>query len=194
MSNDIALKDVWISFLLFVLAGAAIVFFVFGFSSAGYIASLFDTDSIIRETAVGAGMGCLSAGILLALYKWTSLEFPDNQYTALIYSLLQKKYGVVTIAAGAGMSEEFLFRGVLLGVLAYYIESLPALIIVSVLFMLVHVPQYKGSLAAHGVVLCIGLMLGWLFLLFGTLWAPIMAHALYNGLLGSAMKHALLEK
>ncbi|RKD75646.1 hypothetical protein ATL39_1347 [Sinobaca qinghaiensis] len=194
MSNDITLKDVWISFLLFVLVGAAIVFFVFGFSSAGYIAALFDTGSIIRETAVGAGAGLLSAGVLLALYKWTSLEFPDNQYTALIYSLLQKKYGVVTIAAGAGISEEFLFRGVLLGVLAYYIESLPALMIVSVIFMLVHVPQYKGSLTAHGVVLCIGLMLGWLFLLFGTLWAPIVAHALYNGLLGSAMKHALLEK
>lgn len=194
MTHDISLKDIWISFLLFVLAGYAVLFFLFGFSSGAYIASLFTMESIVAEILTGTGAGLLSAGVLLALYKWTSLEFPDNQYTALIQSLLQKKYGVTTIAAGAGISEEFLFRGVLLGVLALYIGSMPALIIVSALFMLVHIPQYKGSIAAHAVVLCIGLLLGGLFLLFGTLWAPIAAHAVYNGVLGLTMKRAFLEK
>lgn len=193
MTNEISLKDIWISFLLFILAGCAILFFLFGFSSGAYIASLFNTDSIVMEMLSGIGAGLLSAGVLLALYKWTSLEFPDNQYTALIQSLLQRKYGVTTIAAGAGVSEEFLFRGVLLGVLALYIGSMPALIIVSALFMLVHIPQYKGSVAAHAVVLCIGLLLGGLFLIFGTLWAPIIAHAVYNGVLGLVMKHAFLK-
>nr|WP_275899512.1 CPBP family intramembrane glutamic endopeptidase [Bacillus piscicola] len=99
-----------------------------------------------------------------------------------------KKYGIVTIAFGAGVSEELLFRGALQGVLTVYIGSVPALLLIAGVFMILHIPQYKGSAFIHTLVFVMGLILGGLFIWSGSLWAPIAAHVTYNGCLAYILK------
>lgn len=110
----------------------------------------------------------------------------------MIIHIVKKKYGIATISVGAGVSEEILFRGALLGVLASYFSPIFSLFVVSIIFMVLHIPQYKGSFIIHLVIFFMGLGLGGLFLWTKALWAPMTAHAVYNGLLSLLMKKELL--
>ena len=83
---------------------------------------------------------------------------------------------VVALALMAGVGEEALFRGVVQGGLTDMIGWLPALLIASVLFGVVHWLTGLYALLA-GVV---GLYLGGLYLLTGNLLVPIVVHALYD--------------
>ncbi len=83
---------------------------------------------------------------------------------------------VVALALMAGVAEEALFRGVVQGGLTGVTGWLPALLIASVLFGVVHWLTGLYALLA-GVV---GLYLGGLYLLTGNLLVPIVVHALYD--------------
>jgi membrane protease YdiL (CAAX protease family) len=80
------------------------------------------------------------------------------------------------LAAVAGISEEVLFRGVVQVGLARVLGEPGALLAASVLFGLVHFATRAYAVLA-GVM---GLYLGAVFLLQGTLLAPIITHALYD--------------
>lgn len=80
------------------------------------------------------------------------------------------------LAALAGLSEEFLFRGVVQVGLARVLPDLGALLATSVLFGLVHFASRAYAIVA-GVM---GLYLGALFLMQGSLLAPTITHALYD--------------
>jgi membrane protease YdiL (CAAX protease family) len=80
------------------------------------------------------------------------------------------------LAAVAGFSEEVLFRGVLLPALSRELSSAGGLLASSVLFGLVHFASRTYALVA-GIM---GLYLGILFLLTGSLLVPIVSHALYD--------------
>lgn len=80
------------------------------------------------------------------------------------------------LAGLAGLSEEFLFRGVVQVGLARMLPEVGALLAASVLFGLVHFASRAYALLA-GVM---GLYLGVLFLVQGSLLAPIITHALYD--------------
>jgi uncharacterized protein len=83
---------------------------------------------------------------------------------------------LVLLAALAGFAEEILFRGVMQAGLARVLPEGGALVVASAAFGLVHfiTPTYAvfAGLA--------GLYLGGLFLLQGSLTAPIVAHAVYD--------------
>ena len=83
---------------------------------------------------------------------------------------------MVALALTAGVAEEALFRGVVQGGLTGLTGWLPALLIASVLFGVVHWLTGLYALLA-GVV---GLYLGGLYLLTGNLLVPIVVHALYD--------------
>jgi membrane protease YdiL (CAAX protease family) len=80
------------------------------------------------------------------------------------------------LAAVAGISEEFLFRGVLQVGLARVLPVGGALLATSALFGLVHFASRAYAVLA-GVM---GLYLGTLLLIQGTLLAPVITHALYD--------------
>jgi uncharacterized protein len=80
------------------------------------------------------------------------------------------------LAAMAGLSEEFLFRGVVQVGLARVLPDVGALLASSALFGLVHFASRAYALLA-GVM---GLYLGALFLVQGSLLTPIITHALYD--------------
>lgn len=108
----------------------------------------------------------------------------------------------IRVPLGTALSEEVLFRGVLLGLLTYHFENPTALIVSSIIFGLWHVlPTLKDfeeidplttavesklprrghtvliTLVATGLI---GLVFGWLRLVSGSLVAPWVVHASFN--------------
>lgn len=78
---------------------------------------------------------------------------------------------ILLIAASSGICEEIFFRGVL----QHAVGLLPA----SIMFGLVHCPS-RAVLPYGFWTFIAGLFLGWLYLWTGSLWAPILAHAVSN--------------
>ncbi|MGY4689444.1 CPBP family intramembrane glutamic endopeptidase [Salibacterium sp. K-3] len=186
--DDLPLQAVWKSFAFLGAAAVLLIVFFYGSAAPGYLQRLWSTDQIIRQAAVGAGAGLLFALLVLSLYYASLIKLPENTYMRLIQKLAGKKYGLFTIAVGAGAAEEFLFRGALLGITARYTGDTTALILISLLFMALHIPQYKGNPVIHTVVFMMGAVLGLLFLITEALWAPFTAHAVYNAVLTYLMK------
>jgi membrane protease YdiL (CAAX protease family) len=83
---------------------------------------------------------------------------------------------IVALALMAGVAEEALFRGLLQEGLAGPLGWLPALLLASALFGVVHWLTGLYALLAGAV----GLYLGGLYLLTGNLLVPIVVHALYD--------------
>lgn len=83
---------------------------------------------------------------------------------------------LAALAAVAGIGEEVLFRGVIQAGLARLLPVGLALVVASALFGLVHFATRAYALLA-GIM---GLYLGVLFLVQGSLLAPILTHALYD--------------
>jgi len=83
---------------------------------------------------------------------------------------------IVALALMAGVAEEVLFRGLLQEGLTGPLGWLPALLLASALFGVVHWLTGLYALLAGGV----GLYLGGLYLLTGNLLVPIVVHALYD--------------
>jgi membrane protease YdiL (CAAX protease family) len=83
---------------------------------------------------------------------------------------------VVLMALGAGFSEELLFRGVLQGWIAMHAPIWVAILAPNILFGLLHARTTLYAIVA-GLV---GVYFGVLYWASGSLWAPIIAHALYD--------------
>jgi membrane protease YdiL (CAAX protease family) len=84
----------------------------------------------------------------------------------------------VLIIGGAAIGEELFFRGLLFGGLRQLIPLWPAAVVSGVLFGLPHLPQ--GDLAVALQLSVFGVVLAWAYERSGTLWAPILLHALNN--------------
>jgi membrane protease YdiL (CAAX protease family) len=82
-----------------------------------------------------------------------------------------------TLSFVAPLTEESLFRGLLLPSFERRWGVAPALVLSSALFALFHLNVWQ-ALPAFAA----GLYLGWLYLACGSLWPPMAAHALFNGL------------
>ncbi|MEQ1631110.1 MAG: type II CAAX endopeptidase family protein [Planctomycetota bacterium] len=83
---------------------------------------------------------------------------------------------VLAVVLGAPLAEELLFRGWLQQALEALLGARAALLTSAALFGLVHGLDYALPLTA------VGLFLGWLRNRYGSLSAPMLAHALHNGL------------
>jgi uncharacterized protein len=85
-------------------------------------------------------------------------------------------WGLALVALSAGIGEELLFRGVVQAGLAGPLGILPALLIASLLFGLVH----AMSRAYFLITFFAGIYLGLLYLWSGNLLVPIIVHFLYD--------------
>ena len=84
-------------------------------------------------------------------------------------------FGIAVIAAP--VTEELIFRGCLYGILRQSIGRVPAIVVASVIFAVIHghLPSLPGL-----IVLATGLAL--VYERYGSLWAPISMHAAFNAL------------
>lgn len=112
-----------------------------------------------------------------------ALSGPDQDPQAIVDFLLKSRgweakgviFGIAVIAAP--VTEELIFRGCLYGILRKSSGRLPAIMVSSILFALIHghLPSLPGLL-----ILAVGLAL--VYERCGSLWAPISMHAAFNGL------------
>ena len=83
----------------------------------------------------------------------------------------------VTLVVLAPVAEELLFRGYLFGALRRYINPILTIVITSVMFSLVH-----GNVGVMIDTLALGLVLGTLRQMTGSIWASILLHMAKNAL------------
>lgn len=129
--------------------------------------------------ALSAALGLWVASILANLVS-ISIFGPNPQPLVVSFSAHRGVEAIVldllTGAAIAPLSEETLYRGIVFAGLAQRLPFLPAALISGLLFA---VPHGIGVLAP---ILVLGTGLAWIYVRTGTLWAPILAHALVNAI------------
>ncbi|MDE6493747.1 MAG: CPBP family intramembrane metalloprotease [Bacteroidales bacterium] len=121
--------------------------------------------------------------------SWSGLEAYFRNKTAqseqISLQLLQVKSpglfvcSLLVVAAGAGLCEEFFFRGGLQNLLGEWIGNRHAAVwTTAVIFSLFHL-----DLFGFFPRLLLGALLGYLYVWSGTIWVPVLVHTLNNGIL-----------
>jgi membrane protease YdiL (CAAX protease family) len=93
----------------------------------------------------------------------------------------------VALSVTAGFCEELIYRGFLLAVFAATIGTWPAVVLSSLAFAFAHAYQGPRSAVKTGLV---GLVAGVLFVVSGSLWVPIVLHAVVDLTSGHMARHA----
>lgn len=140
----------------------------------------------------GRGRIALAAagGLLLSLpvvyggqFLGYQLAGPDSQAQPIVQFLLENKNRdarlmvVLVGAIAAPVTEEVVFRGCLYGLLRQWWGRLAALGASSLVFALIH-----GHVASLPALFLLAAALVLIYEATGSLWAPIAAHALFNGI------------
>ena len=119
---------------------------------------------------------------LLVVFVWKKVgrvKLPANKYTSELMKIVQKPWGPPFIALGAGISEELLFRGALFGLFNHIFGTVVAVLLVHP----IHDASYssiQGSTNVKCVYVFMSILLTIAYVFTKSLWAPIIAHALYN--------------
>jgi membrane protease YdiL (CAAX protease family) len=95
------------------------------------------------------------------------------------------------VSVTAGICEEFLYRGFLIAYCGAFVDMWMAVVLSSIVFGFAHMYQGKVGIVKTGGI---GLALAGLYVLTGSLWAPMVLHAfvdMNSGFVGrKAMSHA----
>jgi membrane protease YdiL (CAAX protease family) len=128
--------------------------------------------------------GVIVALAMLVVFYWmvhssrTALRELRQQVESLIGQMFPAgsvaQFGLVALLAGVG--EELLFRGVIQTLLSQWTTPVAGLLITSILFALAHALSKLYFVLA----LVIGLCFGWLVYQYNDLFAPMLAHSLYD--------------
>jgi hypothetical protein len=134
--------------------------------------------------AVGGMAGALTAGTALAVAVLLgAAEWTRDQGTPLDY--LQAAATTVLVLAPAALSEEALFRGVPLLLLAGALGRGTAVVLVAVVFALAHLDNPNVTPVAIGNIALAGVFLGLAFYAPGGIWTAWGAHLGWNATLAA---------
>jgi len=166
----------------------------FGVAVAGYLAATdqWDLACVSRPTAREAGI-IVGGGVLLfgfqygALFALDQVGLSTGQNQAVVPGGDPVTYYLAMIAvslAVVGPVEELLFRGVVQGGIRRAFDAVPAILIASVAFGLIHLPAVSGTMAEQwayvGVVVVLGAVLGAFYEWTDNVVVPGLVHGLYN--------------
>ncbi len=108
------------------------------------------------------------------------VEVPYEDVSDWMWMLGPAWLGVILLVVMAPLGEELLFRGFLFGgLMQSRLGPLGAILVTSVLWSVIHI-QYDWMIV--GVIFVIGIVLGAVRWLSGSLWPPIVAHGVMNAL------------
>ena len=130
-----------------------------------------------------SGLALTIPAVFAAQWAAYSILGPETTPQPIVEFLLEhsgwrERLAVALIAVvAAPLTEELVFRGCLYGVVRQKLGRLPAILGTSLVFALIH--AHAATIPAL-FVLAVGLAL--LYEATGSLWAPILAHAAFNGL------------
>ena len=175
-------------------AAQAMVIIAFGGTAIAFAAD--DAAGRIRDAIDRFGLRRFALWMIgLAAVAWFAYAILQGSLSSLIHpeqddvtkelgtddtSALSIAVTAILVVAGAALSAELLFRGVIFAGLRNSMSLWPAALISSVLWAALHLTA--ANLAVVGVLAIFGLVLAWLYERTGTLWTPICAHAINNGL------------
>jgi len=164
---------------------------------AGYLA-ITDQWGLVRlgrPTRRDAGL-VLAGGVALfafqygALFALGEVGLTTGQNRAVVPDGDPVTYYLVMVAVSlfvVGPVEEALFRGVVQGGLRRAFDAVPAILIASLVFGLVHLPSVSGSLGERwayvAVVVVLGAVLGALYEHTENVVVPGLAHGVYNAVI-----------
>jgi hypothetical protein len=134
--------------------------------------------------ALGGMAGALAAGTALAIAVLLgAAEWTRDQGTALDY--LRTAATTILVLAPAALSEEVLFRGVPLLLLASALGRGTAVVLVAVVFALAHLDNPNVTPLAIGNIALAGVFLGLAFYAPGGIWTAWGAHLGWNAMLAA---------
>ncbi len=142
----------------------------------------FGEQTFVTGPAIGLGVAA-TIPLFLSLYWTIRSSWPvlvrlrrvvEEQVVPLFAGCTV--WGIAAISILAGVGEEALFRGVMQTNLAGLLGVVPALLVTSLLFGLVHFVTSTYAVMA-GII---GLYLGVISIWSGNLFAPMVIHALYD--------------
>jgi membrane protease YdiL (CAAX protease family) len=146
----------------------------------------FEERAQFIPTAKHVGWGLLATVPLIVLLfvveriEWAPLVKLSQLVRTQIVPLFRgaSLAELLLLSCAAGLGEELLFRGFLQSWIADYwaLGNGGAIVVAGALFGLLHRLTWTYAVFATAV----GCYFGWLFLVFGSLWVPMIAHALYD--------------
>lgn len=166
----------------------------FAAAAAGYLtitgewglARISRPDAREAAIVVGGGVG-LFAFQYGALFALGQVGLSTGQNQAVVPAGDPVTYYLAMIAvslAVVGPVEELLFRGVVQGTVRRAFDAVPAVLIASLLFGLIHLPSVSGTAAEQwayvGVVFVLGSVLGALYERTDNVIVPGLVHGVYN--------------
>lgn len=131
------------------------------------------------------------AVIAIALVKWTRTKIPEEENESL-KELMMRTHGAIIIGILPGIFEEMLFRGFLLPFIQSFTNPIWTVIITTIVFWGIHLPQYKNKIILNFNVIMLSLVTSILFIKTETLWASIFAHMVYNYLVTLAIQKKII--
>lgn len=133
----------------------------------------FNFRAILEGVLTGIGLAICGYGFYNLAKKVKKLSSTVELFEQVLSPAFKNLKGIdiVFLSCVSGFCEEVFFRGLLL--------SRFGLIISSLAFAALHLPGLKYWIYALWAALS-GALFGWLFILSGSLWLPISAHALNN--------------
>lgn len=184
-SNTPELEPLTRTQVLLAMGGTAIVLLVVAklwlyLGNVTLLPVQFTVNSLIWGLSLGAGITLLSS---LVYRLWPAYGRSAEQYLKLVLTPLLLP-DLIWLGLLPGLSEELVFRGVMLSALG---ANITALIISSLCFGILH---YSGSQQWPYVIWAtvVGLTLGYVTLVTGNLAIPIVAHIFTNFISGCFWK------
>jgi membrane protease YdiL (CAAX protease family) len=154
------------------------------------------SDSALRWAG---GIALAIAGLLLTYLQAAQVGKSEDarkqlhdQLGDLLFFLPKTKeefYWFKWLSLTAGICEEILYRGFLIWFIASYLGVLPAILLSAVGFGIAHSYQGFGNAVQTAVI---GLWMAILFWLTGSVWIPIVTHALVD-VIGGRMIYGVLS-
>lgn len=119
---------------------------------------------------------------LFALFRWAFGDH-ENDLDRVLKSSRAAVYAVAIMATfSAPIVEEVIYRGVMFSAFKRSVNTPAAVLIITVLFAAVHLPQYWGDLATISALLTLSLVLTLVRVFTGQLLPCVVLHFLFNGI------------
>jgi membrane protease YdiL (CAAX protease family) len=135
----------------------------------------------LGDIAIGIGVGVLLPALLYFPTQWVEQHHPEWHSEVVVHSIRPRSSRewpwVVIALLPVALMEELLFRSLLLGAFAPYVNIIYFVVGVSVFFGLLHIPQ--GEWGVVGVIL-VSIILSVLFLWRESLLVVVIAHWVMN--------------
>lgn len=128
-------------------------------------------NTYIFSLAICAIMAVQVVNIIPFPTPWIEMAMKNSEMIVSATPVIQ----FLTVVIMAPLTEEILFRGLMLGALSKTCNKWLAIVATAIVFGLVH-GHPIGIIYAS----CLGLVLGWLYIKSGSIIAPILFHTVYN--------------